>query len=219
MQASCEWLLKRDEYKLGVAGDGAQLLRLIGAPGIGKTMISSFLVDHLESRSRETPGITLAYYFCDNKDEKRNNGSAILRRIILQLLEKRPQLFKCIESDYNKMRSSLTSSLDALWRVFLAMLQGDDAGEVTILVDALDECEKLSQEALVGHLADLLGASSEVGPTKIKFIVTCRPDSVIDEGLLGIGRHLAVNSGSVNADLSKFIEVKVDELAIKKNYP
>jgi hypothetical protein len=65
---TCEWLLVQTEYIAWLVGNNTQLLRLVGAPGIGKTMISSFLVGELEERAKKSPKMTFSYYFCDNKN-------------------------------------------------------------------------------------------------------------------------------------------------------
>jgi hypothetical protein len=43
VEGTCEWLLVQKEYTAWLVEDNTQLLRLVGAPGIGNTMISSFL--------------------------------------------------------------------------------------------------------------------------------------------------------------------------------
>lgn len=42
-RVGCEWILEREEFIRWGANDKPQLLRLIGSPGIGKTMMSTFL--------------------------------------------------------------------------------------------------------------------------------------------------------------------------------
>jgi hypothetical protein len=41
VDGTCEWLLRLEKYTTWLNGDGPQILRLTGAPGIGKTIISS----------------------------------------------------------------------------------------------------------------------------------------------------------------------------------
>ncbi len=77
------------------------MLQLVDAPSIRKTMISSYLVDELKKRAQFTFNITFAYYFCDNKDNKRNIVISIIRGLLLQLLRQRLLLFKYIQEDYN----------------------------------------------------------------------------------------------------------------------
>jgi hypothetical protein len=223
VKGTCEWLLSEGKYVAWAFRDKPQLLRLQGGPGIGKTMISSFLVGQLEEKAREDSAVTLAYYFYDNKDESRNTASALLRGLLLQLLRKRPVLFqKHVEKVYDEMKDrlgQLFKDLDILWRIFRSMLKDHDAGKVYILLDALDECEKSSQQAFLTHLEKLFAIQQLDGNLNLKFLITCRPEQEIEDTLRDVGECLRIDSSKINADLSKFVDVKVDELSRRKDYP
>jgi hypothetical protein len=66
-------------------------------------MLSSFLVQEFEDKAVKTPNMVLAYYFCDNKDEKRNTDTAILRGLLLQLLRRLP-LFKHVQPEFDQQK-------------------------------------------------------------------------------------------------------------------
>jgi hypothetical protein len=68
VDGTCEWILDRPEYRSWLSNPDIQLLRLVGEPGIGKSMISSFLVEELEKKCKETKNVIFAYTF-DNRDE------------------------------------------------------------------------------------------------------------------------------------------------------
>ena len=89
--------------------------------------------------------------------------------------------------------------------------------KIYLLIDALDECEPLTRKALLDCLAKLF-TSRERGTMKAKFLITCRPDQDIRNCLLDIGGYVQIDSANVNADLSKFIQVKVEDLSRKKGY-
>ena len=216
VEGTCEWLLVQKEYTTWLVGDSPQLLRLVGGPGIGKTMISTFLVDELEKRARRSPSMTFAYYFCDNKDEKRNTATAIVRGLLLQLLRQHPNLFKYIQPDFDLMKGRLFDNFGTLWRILLEVLRGFKAGEIYLLVDALDECEKSTRKALLICLAELLSQTG--GIANVKLLITCRPEDDIEKHLFDINGYLRIDSAKVNADLSKFIRVRVDDLSRKGRY-
>jgi ankyrin repeat domain-containing protein 50 len=142
---TCKWLLTVPEYQAWASRWDVRLLLLTGDPGIGKTMISSFLVDELK---RQSSAITLAYYFCDNKDGRRNTAISILRSLLWQILKEKPMLFKHAKDDYDEMKdklSELVKNLDTLWRIFQNILEDHDSKDIIVLVDALDECESSSR--------------------------------------------------------------------------
>ena len=221
VDGTCEWILTQDLYTSWLIEDSPQLLWLSGGPGIGKTMISSFLVKELAQLAAERSSqMTLAYYFCDDKDERRRTATAILRGLILQLLRQRPVLFKHIQPDFDISRDRLFTDFYALRRIFDNIVKDPEAGEVYCLIDALDECEKESRQLFLVNFIKLF-SSQQSKKTVIKFIVTSRGENDIKESLVTADpaiQNLQIDSGRVNDDLSKFINVKVDELSKKKGY-
>ena len=220
VDGTCEWILTQDSYTSWLTKDSPRLLWLSGAPGIGKTMISSFMVAELAHLAELSSQMTLAYYFCDDKDERRRTATAILRGLLLQLLRQRPILFKYIQDDFNLSRDSLFTNFHALWRIFDGIVKDPEAGEVFCLVDALDECEKESRQLFLTHFTNLF-CSAESKKGAFKFLVTSRREIDIEESFSAASpaiQNLQVDSGKVNDDLSKFIDFKVDKLSKKKRY-
>ena len=220
VHGTCAWILTQDRYTSWLVEDSPQLLWLSGAPGIGKTMMSSFLVEELEELAKHSSQMTLAYYFCDDKFQERRTATSILRGLLLQLLRQRPILFKHIQKDFDMKRDSLFTSFRSLWTIFVSIIQDPEVGEVCCLIDALDECEKESRQLFLTSFKELF-VSQQSEKTYVKFIVTSRRERDIVESLSAVGpaiRNLQVDSGKVNDDLSKFIVVKVNELSTRKGY-
>jgi NACHT domain len=140
-QGTCEWLFTEVKFNIWSTGSPPQLLRLVGDAGIGKTMMSTLLVDELQERAARNPSVTVAYFFCDNKVDKRRTSTAVLRGLIVQILQQRPHMFDKIDADYSLMQHKLAESFDTLARVFRDMLCSDKVGELYLLIDGLDECE------------------------------------------------------------------------------
>ena len=217
---TCDWVLTQHQYTSWLVEESPQLLWLSGAPGIGKTMIASFLVEELTPIAERTPQMTLAYYFCDDKRQERRTATAILRGLLLQVLRQRPILFKYIQESFEMSRDSLFKNFHALWRIFVAIVNDPEVGEVCCLVDALDECEKDSRQLFLFGLKKLY-CSQQSNIASVKFIITSRRDNEIVESLSAVSPaiwHLQIDSGKVNHDVSKFINTKVNELSALKGY-
>ncbi|KAH7462318.1 hypothetical protein FOMA001_g18690 [Fusarium oxysporum f. sp. matthiolae] len=220
---TCEWILKREEFSAWGANDNSQLLRLIGSPGIGKTMMSTFLIEVLKGKVEKSPDKMFAYFLCDYRYPEQRSPTAILRSLIWQLLLQRNGLFHHMQSDFEKHKDSrlfecLFENFSALWRIFQDMLQDEHVGEVFILIDALDECDRSTRKVLLRCIRELFQASPE-SDGNFKFLVTCRPEiGDIEFELDGIGVALKMDSGEVNADLSDYINHKSEDLAQRKKY-
>ena len=222
VEGTCEWVLLREEYTTWLVGDSPRILRLVGAPGIGKTMISSYLVEELEKRAKVTSDMTFAYYFCDNKDDKRNTAIAIIRGLLLQLFRQRPLLFKHIQEDYNQMKDRVFDNFDALWQILQKTLADPNLCQIYFLIDALDECDRsprgFRQEFLTS-LADLFSTQQGSRTIDVKLLMTHRPESDISDELNLLGELVRIDSGGINVDISNYIQIRVNELLVKKNYP
>ncbi|RYC81153.1 hypothetical protein BFJ63_vAg15952 [Fusarium oxysporum f. sp. narcissi] len=220
---TCEWILKREEFSAWGASDNSQLLRFIGPPGIGKTMMSTFLIEVLKGKVEKAPDKTFAYFLYDYRFQDRKTPTAMLRSLIWQLLLQRNGLFQHMRSDFEKHKDSrlfecLFENFSALWRIFQDMLQDEHAGEVFILIDAVDECERSTRKALLHCIRELFQISLE-SAGKFKFLLTCRPGvSDIEYELDGIGVTVKMDSSEVNADLSDYISLKAEDLAHRKKY-
>ncbi|KAJ5701061.1 hypothetical protein N7488_008609 [Penicillium malachiteum] len=222
---TCEWILERTELSCWIASNESQFLRLVGAPGIGKTMMAAFLVEKINERVEKSSNQVFAYFFFDDKEkEDRRTPTAMLRSLIWQLLLQRNELFRYIQPDFERHKDGrifgdLFDNFSSMWRVFRDMLQDDCAGEVFILIDALDECDRTTRKSLLAQLHDLFEGTLVERPGKLKLLITCRPSiSDIEEELTDVGVCLRIDRADINNDLKEYIEVKVKDLAIRKRY-
>ncbi len=168
-------------------------------------MMSTFLVDELRKKVEKTPGEVLAYFFCDDKDKGRSEPAVILRSLIWQLLLQRNERFRHIQPDSKEQGNGIFRDFFALWRVFKAMLADKQAGEVFVLVDALDECESSQRKGFLQGIKELVRSPPMTG--KFKFLVTCRPEiRDIEDELEGVG------------NLSEYIDFKVNHLASRRGW-
>jgi hypothetical protein len=178
-------------------------------------MMSIFLVNELERKV--DPNTIFAYFFCGYKDKDRNTPTAILRSVIRQLLQQRCALFEHIQSDFKEQKSGLFLNFHALWRILESMLRDHRAGEIFVLVDALNECEPSMRNDLLRSIEELFDSRQTERIGRFKFLITCRSNiNDIEDALKGVGTSLDVDSAAINSDLSKYIDVKVDDLAAKK---
>ncbi|ETS04744.1 hypothetical protein M419DRAFT_6568 [Trichoderma reesei RUT C-30] len=144
---TCDWITQRKEFLDWQASNGG-LLWISGGPGLGKTMLSIYLTEYLSSSFRPSDnanGHLSMYFFCDAKDNTRNNAAAILRGLLFQLLEHDMELIKHILPSYQVQQERLfeQNSLEGLWGLFLLMVNSLGDLQVTCVLDGLDECRFL----------------------------------------------------------------------------
>ena len=163
--------------------------------------------------------MTLAYYFCDDKYQERRTAITILRGLLLQILRQRPILFKHIQTSFDMSGKSLFTNFHALWRIFIAIVNDPEVGELCCLVDALDECERDSRQLFLVEFGKFYSQKSK--RPFVKFIITSRRENDIVESLSAVTPptgHIQVDSGKVNYDVFRFIDTRVNELSTRKGY-
>jgi len=183
-------------------------------------MLSIFLTEELE-RVAQLQGAILVYFFCDNKDEKRNTAVAILRALILQLIRQHSKLLEHIVPVFKVQKEALfnNSSIESLWRIFESMVQDPSIYSVLCVLDGLDECDEYSLEIFTEKLKGFFSKSP--AGCRLKLIAASRelPDC-ISRATSGFP-HVRLDPDSnreINSDLQRFITFKVNELSIERSY-
>lgn len=216
---SIEWILQDPQYESWQNGDDVCLLWIKGGAGKGKTMISIGIVEELSRPQLESTVVT--YFFCQNADYELNTLEAIIKGLILQLVNQQPVLKQSLrrrwDSTNNRFDEDVTS-WRTLWNIFLEMLDWCKCQRVYMIVDALDECQD-------NGMADFLKLIVRNGldhPAKIKWMLTSRPlDSAERELLTGhdqVQVSLELNSKYVSEAVKTYIASKVDELNRRHKY-
>ncbi len=164
------WFLGRDDFAKWKTRRNS-FLWLNGIPGCGKTILSSTIIEHLDAILSPQP---LLYFYFDFKDTSKQTRDSMIRSLINQLY------YKCI--DTQKQLDLLFSSsnnrpykptCESLCQVLLQMME--QAKEVWIVLDALDECRTRKgppTEGLLLWIRDLL----ELEQTNVHLLVTSRPE-------------------------------------------
>ena len=223
VDGTCEWIKSHLLYNAWLRSQ-SQLLWLSGGPGKGKTMLSVFLAEELEQTARSSQNKLFLQYFCDNKDEKRNTAVAVIRGLIFQLLQSCPRLFDHILPSFKIQKESLflSTSFEALWRIFESMVS-DPALETTYCVlDGLDECDEASLEILLGKFAALLSANpNESSPCHLNLVIVSRDLPNFIPELLSSFPRISLDPDAdteINKDIDLFIKEKVKKLSKNRQF-
>ncbi|CAG1970863.1 unnamed protein product, partial [Fusarium graminearum] len=132
------WLLQSEEF-LGWLSASNKTLFCPGIPGAGKTILTSIVVDTLNSKFDNDSEIGIAYIYCNFRRQHEQKINDLLASVLKQLTQCRPSLPDSIKTLYDRHKTKRTRpSLDEI----LGLLQSVAAmySRVFIIVDALDEC-------------------------------------------------------------------------------
>jgi Cdc6-like AAA superfamily ATPase len=167
-----EWVLEEDKFKSWV--DGANpCLWCPGIPGAGKTVLASFVIDHLNETFRDE-SVAVAYWWISYEDPSSQSSERILRNLLSQILLQAPSATDELDSLYDanarrKMAPRLPDYVSAFYS------QSKNFQKVYIVVDALDElCDAEDRQELIEAL--------QGAPPSVKWLVTCRTPAPIEAG-------------------------------------
>ena len=178
---TCEWILGMEDLTAWLASGSSEdpqnqtnhVLWLYGNPGTGKSTMAIFLAEELSKTFSATDGKTLAYFFCDSDFDNRKTATSIVRGLLLQLVQQHPQLLDYLLPKYNERGAKVFESFDALWPIFTAAAGDKKTGRKYCIIDALDECDKESQETLLRQFEETFLAPDTA--SNIRILVTSRP--------------------------------------------
>ena len=207
VSGTCEWIKEDDAYKSWFAG-ATQLLWISGGAGKGKTLLSIFLTQELELEMEAQT----VYFFCANNDQRRNNAAALLRSLLWQLTAKCVHLTEHLVDhlDDSKKAQYTLETCEALWTLFITVLQDPRIGRTFCVLDGLDELDEESQTWLLVKLTSIMHVASL---QKWKLVVVSQPILGLEE----VPRiDLDLNNTNVSRDIQLFITARVGDLVRKR---
>ncbi|KAF7919155.1 uncharacterized protein EAE98_009475 [Botrytis deweyae] len=216
---SIDWILQDPQYISWKCGGDVSLLWIKGGAGKGKTMISIGLIERLSFPQDESTVVT--YFFCQNADYELNTLQAIIKGLILQLVNQQKELIEYLRDHWDTRKERFNKEMTSwrtLWDIFYKMLYRCKCPKIYVIVDALDECQD-------DGMADLLKLVVRTGldhPSKIKWLLTSRPLDSAEQELL-VGREqvmisLELNSAHISQGVTTYIVNKVAELDRRNSY-
>lgn len=205
---TCRWILdKRELTQLCDTCHGSEksFLWIYANPGAGKTILSSFLIDHLGSEELNPLREKVFYFFCKNTDVDKNTPTVVVRSLLYQLYnsvkdQKASQSLSAdlgVALDQSGQQSAVNFTV--LWQLFSTHVI--NLTPATIVLDALDECQNPDQ--LIEGLKELSEVSS------LKIIITSRKEMYLRQELINVP-SIEMTSEDIDADIAAFVEAKVE---------
>ena len=143
--STCKWILNHPNFQRWsqFPADSGSQLWINAGPGVGKTVLTSFIIDHfLDSGDRYNGPILLYFYFKDSSLHN-NNATAATCSIAYQLHKQQERSRRGIETNARAIFGSAAdkgkSSFPEVWRLLSRFLAGQP--NLVLILDALDECE------------------------------------------------------------------------------
>ncbi|KAG8528638.1 uncharacterized protein KY384_006325 [Bacidia gigantensis] len=166
VQGTGNWLLECGTFQAWI--DQCQpALCCTGNPGVGKSVLTSLVIDHLKETFRSSQDV-IAYYYFDHQRQDRKPQEALYGSLLRQVVSRQPAIPQAVQNLYETAQQDHTQALlSDLVSTFVATLS--DLNRCVIVIDALDECPDRSQRQAI--LRTLFNIKSSA----LQIFVTCRP--------------------------------------------
>jgi hypothetical protein len=161
---------------------------------------------------------SLAYFFCQNTDQRLNTTAAVLRGLIFMLIGQQTTLIHHLRKRYDEAGDSFLQGPNAVYALLdllFNLLQDPELPPIYLMIDALDECDADIHQ-LIERITRRQSSSG-----KINWIMTSRNEPAFKQRLehnSQLHTSLELNSTHVARAVGNFINHKVDELTRWKQY-
>jgi len=144
---TCTWFLTDERYQRWTEEDTPSILCVSGGPGCGKSVLESVISNELSNNATIRNDYLIAYFFCDDKDDRLRTAHAILVNLLAQLLnQERDTLVHFLaDSEYDVKKGKTLWSIAMLWRVLGRIAKDTNIKRLCLIVDALGTYKLLTQ--------------------------------------------------------------------------
>ncbi len=197
-----QWLLESPNFQTWLSSEDCQhsVLWFPGAPGVGKTVITSVAVNHITEYTGGRRS-AVVYIYCDYANAQTFSVESLLGSMVRQLFTQTSdadtvaELLKFVNQTARNRtltKEDLSSWVEHLSRNFHV---------VYILVDALDECPEICRGTLLTRL-------QRFSEKNMRVFLTSRLNVNVKER---IPRAIRAEISATDHDITAFVESKIDE--------
>jgi ankyrin repeat protein len=191
---TCKWFLEHPRFISWRDEQSSSLLWVSADPGCGKSVLSKALVDEKLVNADPT-NATICYYFFKDDSSNQRSATKAMSALLHQLFSKKIALIKHALNDFRGNNDKLSGLFSLMWTILENAAADSDAGEITCILDALDECEEVERIKLIESLREFYSGPKKSN-TRLKFLVTSRPYYDIERGF----RSLTDNMPTIRLD-------------------
>ena len=213
---TCEWFLKDPRYVAWQDGPKSSILWVSGHAGCGKSVFSSFLVNHLqESIRQKVMPRNICFFFCNEQADVNQILCAILHQLMSM---NRLILRKHVLAEFEARGPKIVKETATLCAILQSISADQMTGDTMCILDALDELPDSERYHLVRGLLSCpkqwLVSSIQDRPL-FKIFVTSRPYETIENDLCRLQNvriKLEDELKNLDADITRVINHRLNDL-------
>ncbi|KAK8257861.1 hypothetical protein IWZ00DRAFT_484894 [Phyllosticta capitalensis] len=194
------WLLEHESFEDWFDNQDAQLLWCHGPPGVGKSMLSSIVMNHIQNHPTTMPEnvgkafVSFRYDQMESQDPAQAIA-AILKQLAIQQQEFSIELVEFFSDHYKNARhpsaEESAAMIATLSRQFVQTL---------IVMDALDECDEGPRERILKLIPEF----------KAKVFITSRPEPSIREAFKKMAvSNFEIDTRTTQLDIERYVDERL----------
>jgi hypothetical protein len=197
-----QWFLRDTKFQAWAQSKDATLF-CPGIPGAGKTIMAALVINYL-LRSQHVPEEPVVFIYCNYKRQSEQSAKHMISSILRQIVDIHPGVPKPVQDFYiSHNKKKTTPSSDKIRQIIEAVSR--DLHRLTIVVDALDECETRARQGFLSAVQTLRGQCG------IRLLATSRFLPTIESHSAFLGKpKLEVRAS--DEDLESYIRSRAGEL-------
>jgi hypothetical protein len=197
-----KWFLQDSKFQGWIQSNNATLF-CPGIPGAGKTIMAALVVDHL-LRSQHVANAPITFIYCNYKRQNEQSAKHMLSSILCQIIDIQPRVSELVQDFYmSRTTKRIAPSSDDIRQVLEAVSK--DLRGLTIIVDALDECETRTRQEFLSSVETLRRQCD------IRLLATSRPLPAVQSHPAFLDKPTLEVRAS-DEDLEKYIRSRTSEM-------
>ncbi|KAK6336223.1 hypothetical protein TWF696_001786 [Orbilia brochopaga] len=217
IESSGQWLLEQNNEHSAIFKSwldsiaDKRILRVVGRPGSGKTVLSTAIIDHLQQQTYlknldPRTSICTTYFFCSKSNQGQNFQAilaGLMKQILVQLREVPPCVIECFQRSSGNDRGTLTIA-DGPERLFKELSRS--FYKLYLVIDGLDE---LSEP---GETIKLLLQHTKALPN-VRIVLLSRDIPTINTRLSSYP-VIKLDGKNTSQDIDRYLKEQLEELKL-----
>lgn len=212
LEASGQWLLHHPSFINWRCSSSSTIFWLHGIPGCGKTKLCSVVIDDIKATETDSHEL-LAFFYCarDPREPRRGQCVSVMQSLLRQVTALSPTrtISQPVKARHDRIQDEGFG--DREWTedecVETLIEVMDIYPSLTILIDALDECDSDERMSVLQCLKRVREESANL----VKIFITSRDDIDIMASLADAS-DIRVSATYNSDDISRFVDEKVDAM-------
>lgn len=198
------WFVKSPGFSRWLTEENS-IMWLNGFAGSGKSVLCSTATQFAMRHRRSDPSVGIAFFYFTFNDESKQDESAMLRALLLQLSSQLHDNYADLTRLHDSYKAGIPPSL-VMIEYLRRLIQRFH--HVYIVLDALDESPRNGPRE---HVLEMLEVMRKWGIQGLHLFLTSRDEPDIRESLdLPIQQQVVMQGAGVNKDIADFISGRLD---------